>query len=274
MERTGEFTEVPDEVIIRQLEYLDDPREMYSYVKALPPLVRDSVLTTLRESMVLRHREIYIEIYKTHFNRSVREAILHAAKRGHIDVLTILNQLAPKEVESVWMFSSQEDLETVRSFLRVGVDVHLLDDWALRVASGKGHYDVIRLLLEAGADVHAESDWALRVSSKEGNRLVVDLLLEAGADVHARDDEALQLASYFGHDEVVQVLLDAGADVHARSEWPLSQASIRGHHAVVRILLEAGADVNALSRWVLQTVLREGHPEVVRLLLDAGARLS
>jgi ankyrin repeat protein len=239
MERTGEFTEVPDEVIIRQLEYLDDPREMYSYVKALPPTVRDSVLTTLRESMVRRHREIYIEIYKAHFNWSIYDAVLHAAINGHIGVLKIMGQLYPKKLNSV-----------------------------LRARSEMGDHGAVHLLLDAGADIHTMRDYALQKASIYGHHIVVRILLDAGADVHANKDWALRAASGVGHLEVVRILLEAGADVHAGHNEALQEAARNGHHEVVRILLEAGANARSLDFFFD----KRHYWEVVRLLLAAGTK--
>lgn len=77
---------------------------------------------------------------------------------------------------------------------------------ALLWASSNGHVEVVKLLLEAGADIHVNNDYALRMTSGNGCVETVKILLNAGADIHARDDEALRWASSNGHAEVVNLL--------------------------------------------------------------------
>ena len=120
--------------------------------------------------------------------------------------------------------------------LAAGADVHADFDFALRMASAKGHGAVVQALLTAGADVHAQDDEALGGASENGHLAVVQALLKAGADVHADDDSALRWASHNGHVAVVQTLLTAGADVHAQDDWALRWASRHGHTDVVALL--------------------------------------
>ena len=64
----------------------------------------------------------------------------------------------------------------------------------------------VKRALERGADIHDSDDWVLRIASKKGHYDVVELLLKNGADVHARVGGPLQLASQNGHTDVVELL--------------------------------------------------------------------
>jgi len=80
----------------------------------------------------------------------------------------------------------------VKKAIEIGADVHAHDDYALREASEKGHYDVVKFLLKNSAN--AKDDLALRVASENGHKYVVELLLNYGA------------ASQNGHLDVVELL--------------------------------------------------------------------
>jgi ankyrin repeat protein len=78
----------------------------------------------------------------------------------------------------------------------------------------------VKLLLDAGANVRAEVDWALRLASMRGHTETVKLLLDAGANVHARGDLALRWASTNGHTETMKVLEAAMAPRSAATAKP------------------------------------------------------
>ena len=70
-----------------------------------------------------------------------------------------------------------------------GVNVHTMDDYALRWASYMGHLNVVQYLVEQGANVHASDDLALRWASGNGHMEIVQYLVERGANIHAQNAE-------------------------------------------------------------------------------------
>ena len=72
--------------------------------------------------------------------------------------------------------------------------------------SYKGYERLIRLLIKQGVDVHVCEDGALRLASEKGHLGIVRFLLEKGADVHACDDSAFEWAKRKGHIKVKRLL--------------------------------------------------------------------
>ncbi|MEK0337887.1 MAG: ankyrin repeat domain-containing protein [Nitrosopumilus sp.] len=120
------------------------------------------------------------------------------------EIKSSMGNLDPKDLLYKSIYNNF--LPGVKKALEDGADVHADIDYALRLASEKGYYDIVKLLLDNGADVHAQDDWALQWASEYDHYNVVKLLIDNGADVHARDDRALQWASENGHDDVVELL--------------------------------------------------------------------
>ena len=193
-----------------------------------------------------------------HANRLGDTALIHAADKGHAEV--------------------------VRALLDVdGIDVNYSNNagsTALSLAADKGHVEVVRALLAAGATVNHASDHgytALSLAADKGHVEVVRALLAAGATVnHASDhgETALMLAAQNGHTEIVTALLAAGATVnHANyhGQAMLFLVVMRGHTGVVRALLAApGVNVNHANNHgntALIWAALKGYIEIVTALL-------
>jgi hypothetical protein len=129
-----------------------------------------------------------------------------------------------------------KDIETWKYLVELGANIHVRDDYALRVASSNGHLEVVKYLVELGANIHAQDDYALRYASSNGQLEVVKYLVELGANIHARDDYALRYASSNGQLEVVKYLVEIGANIHAQNDAALRYASEMGHLEVVKYL--------------------------------------
>jgi hypothetical protein len=97
----------------------------------------------------------------------------------------------------------------------LGISVHYLDDFAMRMASYYGRLDVIKYLIEKEGNVNANNDECLRHASSNGYVDVVKYLVENGADIHIYNDEALISACANGHLDVIKYLIYVGVSVHA-----------------------------------------------------------
>jgi ankyrin repeat protein len=96
--------------------------------------------------------------------------------------------------------------ETVRILLKNGENIHVKDDYCIRVASYRGHTQTVKLLLEHGENIHADDDFAIRHASKNGHIQTVKLLIEKGANIHVKDDYSIKFANYNGHTQTVKLL--------------------------------------------------------------------
>lgn len=73
-------------------------------------------------------------------------------------------------------------------------------------AGARGDTETVQTLLAQGANVHVKDDYALRMAASFGQAETVKVLLAVGANVHALNDDALCWAAYNDHTETVRVL--------------------------------------------------------------------
>jgi ankyrin repeat protein len=106
------------------------------------------------------------------------------------------------------------DLSTVKECIERRANIHVENDYALRLAAERGHLEVVECLIENGADIHAKKDYALRWAAYHGYLEVVKCLIKQGADIHAEKDFALRFAAKYGHLQVANVLRKAAGDAY------------------------------------------------------------
>ena len=73
-------------------------------------------------------------------------------------------------------------------------------------ASINGHLDVVKHLVDNGVDIHIMDNIPLRLASTYDHLDIVKYLIENGADIHACNDSALELASRNGYLDIVKYL--------------------------------------------------------------------
>ncbi len=77
-------------------------------------------------------------------------------------------------------------------------------------------------LVDNGSNIHACDNYALRLCSCLGYFEVVKYLVENGADIKAGENEAFRFAAYYGHIDVVKYLVEKGAFI---DEWAMRNSS-------------------------------------------------
>jgi len=102
--------------------------------------------------------------------------------------------------------AQEGNLELVKMYIQLGVNIHTKDDCALMWSSNNGHLSVVKYLVEHGANIHAKDNYALQWACFNGHLDVVVYLVKQGANIHADKDLALRWASNNGHTEVVKYL--------------------------------------------------------------------
>ena len=130
-------------------------------------------------------------------------------------------------------------IEIVKSLLP-HVDPSANDNYAIRLASHYGQFEVVKILLaDKRVDPSADDNFAIRWASRYGHLEVVKiLLLDKRVDPCVCHNFAIQMASHNGHLEVVKILLaDPRVNPSADNNWAIRKASENGHHEVVEILL-------------------------------------
>jgi hypothetical protein len=72
-------------------------------------------------------------------------------------------------------------------------DIHVNEDYALRLSSFDGHIEVVKFLIEKGANIHARDDYALRYSSLENYTKIVKFLLNSDLEYFSKDQRAIDI---------------------------------------------------------------------------------
>ena len=73
-------------------------------------------------------------------------------------------------------------------------------------AAEKGYLELVRAMVERGANIHVQDNYALRITAEEGHLAIVKYLVEQGANIHAQDDYALRMAEKYHQQEVVKYI--------------------------------------------------------------------
>lgn len=137
--------------------------------------------------------------------------IIWASRCGYIDVLRYLVEninINPCDVCVLWA-SKKGHIEVVRYLMEKGINIHIYDDYALKLASEKGHFEMVRYFVEMGASMDAGND-ALRRAAENGHFKVVRYLVEKGADINANIHIIMQIYEN-GHLEIATYLM--GSDI-------------------------------------------------------------
>ena len=167
----------------------------------------------------------------------------------------------------------EDNLSLIETLYRVGENIYVEGDFALRMSAELGRLNLVKFLLEHGANVHAENDAALLLSIRNGHFEVVKYLIEqAGADPHVNDKSALMYSAENGHVEIVKYLVEHGENIHTSENSALNYGIMRGHLAVVKYLFENGANIDDI--WDYSIMLTEGSDEFIQYLSEKGVKMD
>ena len=183
-----------------------------------------------------------------------------------------------------------DELETLSSLLRAGVDVDAREDGVtpLMLAVGQSANEAVRLLIAAGADVNLEcrGSTPLVFACCQGYAETAAVLLEAGAEVNTVDVSGwtpLMHAAFCGWETVLHLLLDHRADhsllnldgqtaldLAAEAHQPITAVVLRDHGASITAHLTDDGDH---AKWISETAgliyaAIQGDVDTLRELLD------
>uniref|UniRef100_A0A8C1GZD7 Tetratricopeptide repeat, ankyrin repeat and coiled-coil containing 2b n=1 Tax=Cyprinus carpio carpio TaxID=630221 RepID=A0A8C1GZD7_CYPCA len=244
----------------------------------------ESGLTPLGYASAAGHLAIVTALCKRrakldHLDKLGQCALVHAALRGHLEVMKFLIQsdweATPPESQPSSPDKSvavQQAFTAAASMGYTEVVSYLLDlpegdeedtqcaqinsydtlwgETALSAAAGRGKLEVCQMLLEQGSSVaqpNRRGVLPLFSSVRQGHWQTVDLLVSHGADVNLADKHgrtALMMAASEGHLDTLELLMAQGASVDLMDKeglTALSWGSLKGHLSVVRCLVERGA---------------------------------
>ena len=213
------------------------------------------------------------------------QALIVAIENGHTHIIKLLTQHGAQVDDENWFdyvraepalveTSMQGDIETVKLLLKHGAEKYL--DWALEVASEKGHNKIIKLLLDYGVhmdDCDMFDTAALAEASREGHTDTVRFLVEQG--VMNCLGSALKAASGKGHIDIVDLLVEYGNAEDLG--YALIEASRNGHTEVIIFLLKRDVLVDFQDEeqsTALMMASQSGHIEAIKPLFECGAQVN
>uniref|UniRef100_A0A3P9NRD8 Tetratricopeptide repeat, ankyrin repeat and coiled-coil containing 1 n=1 Tax=Poecilia reticulata TaxID=8081 RepID=A0A3P9NRD8_POERE len=240
-----------------------------------------------------------------HVDKSGQCALVHAALRGHSEIIQYLlelewsgegqqqdSSLKNKALQQALIAaSSMGHTQVVRALLAlknehaVQIDSHdtLWGETALTAAAGRGKMEVCGFLLEQGAvvqQVNRRGVSPLFCAVRQGHWQIAELLLQHGADINISDKQGrtlLMVAACEGHLSTVEFLLSKGASLTSMDKeglMPLNWACLKGHKNVVQFLVEKGAVIDHTDkngRTPLDLAAFYGDAEIVQYLVERGA---
>uniref|UniRef100_A0A4W6FS51 Tetratricopeptide repeat, ankyrin repeat and coiled-coil containing 1b n=1 Tax=Lates calcarifer TaxID=8187 RepID=A0A4W6FS51_LATCA len=178
-----------------------------------------------------------------HVDKSGQCALVHAALRGHPEIIQYLLELE-------WSAEGQQQDCALKN---KALQQALIAASTLTAAAGRGKMEVCSFLLEQGAvvqQVNRRGVSPLFCAVRQGHWQVRDLLLEHGADINISDKQGrtlLMVAACEGHLSTVEFLLSKGASLTSMDKeglTPLSWACLKGQKNVVHFLVEKGAVID------------------------------
>ena len=199
-------------------------------------------------------------------NKVKHTPLMIAAKRGHINALTLLIKHGAHDVDL-----QDDDGNTALHHAVYGSDVS---------------FEILSCLIGIGADVNARANngcTPLMIAADNGDINAVSSLVKCGANVdlqgkagHTALHHAV-LGPQASICEILSCLIKKGADVNAHTfhnATPLMLASHDGHVNAVTFLIKHGADVDLQDKdgdTALHYAASSSLPEIVETLLNLGA---
>jgi ankyrin repeat protein len=163
------------------------------------------------------------------------------------------------------------ELKLAEYAIQKGADIHINEEYALRLSVYNGNLDIAKLLLSKSNE--RARNVALKTASDVGNLEIVKYLVETlGTNINVLQD-SLENAIRGNHFEVVKYLVEHGADIHENDEAALNSASLNGYLDIVKYLVEHGANIHGQEDDALINASARGHLDVVKYLVDHGANL-
>ncbi len=216
-------------------------------------------------------------------------------------------------MEHIWGSARYGQLDCIQTFLKIGVDINLKDEYgntaliyACKYSNTISNIETLKLLLEHGADVNLQDRdgdtpliYACRYSNTTSNIETLKLLLEHGADPNIQNEygyTSLMIASQYSNDtgniEPVKLLLEHGADLHLQNKeqctalmYASQYSNTTSNLETVKLLINASHDKNfnvnlsevngtTALMFACKVSCSSSSLETVQLLISQGADVN
>jgi ankyrin repeat protein len=138
--------------------------------------------------------------------------------------------------------SENGNLEAIKYIIKNDGDVHITEDYPLRIAADLGYFDIVQFLTENGADINVDENYPIKVAAKNNHLKIVEYLVSQGANTAG----ALRSAAENGNLEIVKYLLSLAVDIDDIDEdgqTALRLAFDNKYTDIVKYLQQHGAEL-------------------------------
>jgi len=173
----------------------------------------------------------------------------------------------------------ENKLELLKTALKKGALPNIDNNFAIKCASDKGHYEIVKVLLnDARVDPSANNNYAIGFAAGNGHYEIVKLLMsDKRVDPSANNNYAISFAAGNDHYVIVKLLMsDKRVDPSADNNYAIRWASYNGHYEIVKLLMsDKRVDPSDDDNCAIRYAAFHKHHKVVDLLMtDERVRLS
>lgn len=196
--------------------------------------------------------------------------IIYATRNGHLDIVKYLIKNGYKlydDDDLIGIASSNGDINMIKYFMEIGIDVSSDEDSALHRASTNGHLEVVKYLIENGANISNKIVESALLSEKNE---IVKYLVENNQSVNVNNDDILCLAMERGCLDIVKFIIKFNVNIHINRDEPLRFAVGHGDFELVKYLIDNGANIyisNAYSSSALEIALLRKRLNILEYMI-------
>lgn len=225
-------------------------------------------------------------------------------------VIQLLQKGASVSVDGYKAFKTiiqNGDFSMFKLFVKYGAKISIQNNYPLRLAASGGHLDIVNYLLQQqDIDIHALNDYALRYASIYRYKSIVKILLHHGASMQACEYMPLHCAIHYDDVELFK-LVEEKITTEELFGIYLKGKSYNSYHCVhalpcylidkypelinyqqtkllrifsryenikmVQYLVEKGANIHARNNAAFTYALKNGHKDIVLYLLSLNVKI-
>jgi ankyrin repeat protein len=163
-----------------------------------------------------------------------------ACRYGNIQMAkhTFLEASHSCEIYIIYMIwsSKTDSVEMIKYLISLGFDKTYLAR-SLTDASKKGHMNRLKYLISIGVDVHVLNDLAIKVAIQYNRLDAARYLVEHGADIHNDTYFCFLQTCMNGHLKMLKYLISVGVRIHDYYKFAVLTASRYGQLNIIRYLV-------------------------------------
>lgn len=198
----------------------------------------------------------------------------------------VFDNLSNKEKFEVLKVSSEKGfLDIIKILKEYGYDIHIEDEYALRIAASNGHLELVKYLFEQEVNINIYDDNtffenALIEAARNHHDEIVKYLVEQGVDPNAGNGKLVDLYAtkrciYNNGNELnmLEFLLSNGAYPDLNNNEALKRAAEYGYLDAMKCLYKYGADIHVDDDELLVFAAMDGYFDIVKFLVENDANI-